>query len=35
MNALVFDIVTVPDPVLGRKLLDLDEKLTDQDITLP
>ena len=33
MNALVFDIETVPDPILGRKLLDLDEKLTDQEVT--
>ena len=32
MNALVFDIETVPDPVLGRKLLDLDDKLTDKQI---
>ena len=33
MNALVFDIETVPDPVLGRKLLDLGDKLTDKEVT--
>lgn len=32
MNCLVFDIETVPDTALGRRLLDIDPSLSDADV---
>ena len=32
MDYLVFDIETIPDTDLGRRLLDLDDRLSDEDV---
>ena len=34
MNCLVFDIETVPDTALGRRLLGIDVELSDEDLAL-